>query len=100
LKEDILNDKLFGFIQVDIETPENLKEYFSEMTPIFKNAEINFIGDLAQKTDQEMLKTKNFGRKSLNEIKALLSEMDLTLGMKFENWMPPNVSRKEEEPES
>ncbi|NBO67009.1 MAG: hypothetical protein EBU88_19555, partial [Acidobacteria bacterium] len=40
LKEDILNDKLFGFIQVDIETPENLKEYFSEMTPIFKNAEI------------------------------------------------------------
>ena len=65
-----------------------------------KNAEINFIGDLAQKTDQEMLKTKNFGRKSLNEIKALLSEMDLTLGMKFENWTPPNVSRKEEEPES
>jgi DNA-directed RNA polymerase subunit alpha len=62
-----------------------------------KNAEINFIGDLAQKTDQEMLKTKNFGRKSLNEIKALLSEMDLTLGMKFENWTPPNISRKEEE---
>lgn len=55
-----------------------------------KNADINFIGDLAQKTDQEMLKTKNFGRKSLNEIKALLSEMDLTLGMKFENWIPPN----------
>jgi DNA-directed RNA polymerase subunit alpha len=62
-----------------------------------KNAEINFIGDLAQKTDQEMLKTKNFGRKSLNEIKALLAEMDLTLGMKFENWTPPNISRKEEE---
>ena len=39
LKQDILNDKLFGFIQVDIETPENLKERFSEMTPIFKNAE-------------------------------------------------------------
>ena len=54
-----------------------------------KNAEINFIGDLAQKTDQEMLKTKNFGRKSLNEIKALLAQMDLTLGMKFENWKPP-----------
>ncbi|PHR23490.1 MAG: DNA-directed RNA polymerase subunit alpha [Desulfotalea sp.] len=55
-----------------------------------KNADINFIGDLAQKSDQEMLKTKNFGRKSLNEIKALLSEMDLTLGMKFENWIAPN----------
>ena len=42
LKEDILNDKLFGFVQVDIETPEDLKEKFSEMTPIFKNAEIKF----------------------------------------------------------
>ena len=62
-----------------------------------KNAEINFIGDLAQKTDQEMLKTKNFGRKSLNEIKALLSEMDLTLGMKFENWTPPAITDREEE---
>ncbi|PIE73952.1 MAG: DNA-directed RNA polymerase subunit alpha [Deltaproteobacteria bacterium] len=55
-----------------------------------KNADIHFIGDLAQKTDQEMLKTKNFGRKSLNEIKALLSDMDLTLGMTFETWVPPN----------
>jgi len=55
-----------------------------------KNAEIHFIGDLAQKTDQEMLKTKNFGRKSLNEIKSLLSEMGLTLGMKVENWTPPD----------
>jgi DNA-directed RNA polymerase subunit alpha len=62
-----------------------------------KNADINFIGDLAQKTDQEMLKTKNFGRKSLNEIKALLSEMDLTLGMKFETWTPPNQRTEQEE---
>ncbi len=62
-----------------------------------KNAEINFIGDLAQKTDQEMLKTKNFGRKSLNEIKALLAEMDLTLGMKFENWTPPVVIDKRDD---
>ncbi|MEN8198864.1 MAG: DNA-directed RNA polymerase subunit alpha [Thermodesulfobacteriota bacterium] len=56
-----------------------------------KNAEINFIGELAQKTDQEMLKTKNFGRKSLNEIKTLLAEMDLTLGMKIDNWTPPEI---------
>jgi DNA-directed RNA polymerase subunit alpha len=62
-----------------------------------KNADINYIGDLAQKTDQEMLKTKNFGRKSLNEIKALLSEMDLTLGMKFENWIPPHQRAEKEE---
>ena len=62
-----------------------------------KNADINFIGDLAQQTDQEMLKTKNFGRKSLNEIKALLAQMDLTLGMKFENWTPPNQGSEKEE---
>ncbi len=61
-----------------------------------KNADIHFIGDLAQKTDQEMLKTKNFGRKSLNEIKALLAEMDLTLGMKFENWVAPDLTENED----
>lgn len=62
-----------------------------------KNADINYIGDLAQKTDQEMLKTKNFGRKSLNEIKALLAEMDLTLGMKFESWVAPSERGDKEE---
>ena len=62
-----------------------------------KNAEIHFIGDLAQKTDQEMLKTKNFGRKSLNEIKALLSEMGLSLGMKFETWSPPDKAGSDDE---
>ncbi|MGL1930287.1 MAG: DNA-directed RNA polymerase subunit alpha [Desulfotalea sp.] len=61
-----------------------------------KNAELNFIGDLIQKTDQEMLKTKNFGRKSLNEIKALLSEMDLSLGMKVEGWTAPENTETEE----
>jgi len=64
-----------------------------------KNADINFIGELCQKTDQEMLKTKNFGRKSLNEIKALLSERDLSLGLKFENWVPPEVVKKADEAE-
>jgi len=64
-----------------------------------KNADINFIGELAHRTDQEMLKTKNFGRKSLNEIKALLADMDLTLGMKIDNWTPPEVADAEEETE-
>ncbi|MGI6655892.1 MAG: DNA-directed RNA polymerase subunit alpha [Desulfobulbus sp.] len=54
-----------------------------------KNAQIQYIGQLVTKTDAEMLKTKNFGRKSLNEIKTLLAEHDLTLGMKFEGWEPP-----------
>ncbi len=55
-----------------------------------KNAQIQYIGQLVQKSDAEMLKTKNFGRKSLNEIKALLAEHDLTLGMKHKGWIPPN----------
>lgn len=55
-----------------------------------KNAQIQYIGQLVQKTDAEMLKTKNFGRKSLNEIKALLAEHDLTLGMKHEGWVSPD----------
>lgn len=65
-----------------------------------KNADINFIGELAHKTDQEMLKTKNFGRKSLNEIKTLLADMDLTLGMKIENWVPPEISEQDDDNES
>ena len=64
-----------------------------------KNADINFIGELTQKSDQEMLKTKNFGRKSLNEIKALLTEMDLTLGMKVENWTAPEVTESNDDTE-
>ncbi|PIE59253.1 MAG: DNA-directed RNA polymerase subunit alpha [Desulfobulbus propionicus] len=62
-----------------------------------KNAQIQFIGQLVQKTDGEMLKTKNFGRKSLNEIKALLQEHDLTLGMKHEGWVSPDQRDKEDE---
>jgi DNA-directed RNA polymerase subunit alpha len=55
-----------------------------------KNAKIQYIGQLVQKTDAEMLKTKNFGRKSLNEIRTLLAEHDLSLGMNIEGWVPPD----------
>jgi len=58
-----------------------------------KNANIHFIGELVQKTEAEMLKTKNFGRKSLNEIKELLSDMGLSLGMAVESWTPPDKSK-------
>jgi DNA-directed RNA polymerase subunit alpha len=51
-----------------------------------KNANIRTIGELVQKTEGEMLKTKNFGRKSLNEIKEILTTMGLSLGMKLDNW--------------
>jgi DNA-directed RNA polymerase subunit alpha len=55
-----------------------------------QNANIKTIGDLVQKTEAEMLKTKNFGRKSLKEIKEILAEMGLSLGMKLDNWPPKN----------
>ncbi|MCP4721472.1 MAG: DNA-directed RNA polymerase subunit alpha, partial [Desulfobacteraceae bacterium] len=54
-----------------------------------KNARIHTIYQLVQKTDSEMLKTKNFGRKSLNEIKEVLHTMDLSLGMDLEGFEPP-----------
>ncbi len=65
-----------------------------------KNAEINKIYQLVQKTENEMLKTKNFGRKSLNEIKEVLTEMGLSLGMKLEGFVAPPEDTEEEEGES
>jgi DNA-directed RNA polymerase subunit alpha len=62
-----------------------------------KNANINKIYQLVAKTEAEMLKTKNFGRKSLNEIKEVLSEMDLSLGMKLEGFVPPDEDTEEGE---
>jgi hypothetical protein len=56
-----------------------------------KNDNIVYIGDLIQKTEAEMLRTPNFGRKSLNEIKEVLSGMGLHLGMEVEDWPPDNI---------
>ncbi len=61
-----------------------------------KNAEINKIFQLVQKTENEMLKTKNFGRKSLNEIKEVLTDMGLSLGMKLEGFEAPKEEIEEE----
>jgi len=59
-----------------------------------QNANIRYIGELVQRSEAEMLKTKNFGRKSLKEIKEILAEMGLQLGMKLEGWVPPNLRGK------
>lgn len=56
-----------------------------------KNDNIVYIGDLIQKTEVEMLRTPNFGRKSLNEIKEVLAQMGLHLGMEVPNWPPENI---------
>ena len=66
-----------------------------------KNDNIVYIGDLVQKSEAEMLRTPNFGRKSLNEIKEVLSQMGLHLGMEINNWPPDNIedlARRLEEP--
>jgi DNA-directed RNA polymerase subunit alpha len=114
----ILKEHLNMFINFE-EEPEGLEERAAEEPPPFnenlyrgvnelelsvraanclRNASIRYIGELVQKTEQEMLKTKNFGRKSLNEIKEILGEMGLHLGMKLENFSPPEQmpERKEE----
>jgi DNA-directed RNA polymerase subunit alpha len=66
-----------------------------------KNANIRLIGELVQKSEAEMLKTQNFGRKSLNEIKDILSEMGLTLGLTLEGFPDPEylkmIEKSEEE---
>lgn len=60
-------------------------------------ANIRYIGELVQRTEQEMLNTKNFGRKSLKEIQKVLGEMELHLGMKIDNWPPKELQEKQQQ---
>jgi DNA-directed RNA polymerase subunit alpha len=79
---------------VDQKLNENLYRSVDELelsvrsANCLQNANIKTIGDLVQRTEAEMLKTKNFGRKSLKEIKDTLAEMGLSLGMKLDGWSP------------
>ena len=79
--EEKLNSNLFR--------PVSELELSVRSANCLKNASITYIGELVQKTEAEMLKTKNFGRKSLNEIKGILEEMGLSLGMKIESFPLP-----------
>ncbi len=82
-EEDTVNEHLFRSVdELELSVRSN---------NCLKNANIQTIGELVQKTDAEMLKTRNFGKKSLNEIKAILVEMGLSLGMKLENFPPTAV---------
>jgi len=76
-----LNDNLFR--------PVEDLELSVRSANCLKNANIRFIGELVTRSEGEMLKTKNFGRKSLNEIREILGLMGLNLGMKIEGWPPP-----------
>jgi DNA-directed RNA polymerase subunit alpha len=82
IQEAVLNENLFRSVDE--------LELSVRSANCLQNANIKTIGDLVQKTEAEMLKTKNFGRKSLKEIKEILSEMGLSLGMKLESWPPKN----------
>ena len=105
----ILQDQLKPFINFD--EPENETESVQEELPFnknllrkvdelelsvrsancLKNDNIVYIGDLVQKTEAEMLRTPNFGRKSLNEIKEVLAKMGIHLGMETPGWPPENI---------
>jgi DNA-directed RNA polymerase subunit alpha len=76
--EEPLNENLFR-------TVEEL-ELSVRSANCLQNANIHLIGELVQRTESEMLKTKNFGRKSLKEIKEILQDMGLSLGMRLDNW--------------
>lgn len=89
--EPLFNDNLFRSVDE--------LELSVRSANCLKNADLKYIGELVRKSEAEMLKTKNFGRKSLNEIKEILSEMGLSLGMKVDNF-PARAeieARKEEE---
>jgi DNA-directed RNA polymerase subunit alpha len=92
-EEEQLNENLFR--------PVSELELSVRSANCLKNANIKLIGELVQKTEAEMLKTQNFGRKSLNEIKSILAEMGLSLGMELPNFpaadVIDNVDIEEEE---
>jgi len=104
--------KLFINFEEEIEEPpvevdekpkinENLYRSIDELelsvrsANCLRNANIRYIWQLVDNSESEMLKTKNFGRKSLNEIKEILSEMGLSLGMSLEGFEPPEITEAE-----
>jgi DNA-directed RNA polymerase subunit alpha len=116
----ILQDQLQLFINFDEPSGEVIEESRDELpfnrnllrkvdelelsvrsANCLKNDNIIYIGDMVQKTEADMLRTPNFGRKSLNEIKEVLSQMGLHLGMEISEWPPENIedmAKKLEDP--
>ena len=111
----ILQDQLSAFVDLQATTEEDTATKDPEIDPILlrpvddleltvrsanclKAESIYFIGDLIQRTEVELLKTPNLGKKSLTEIKDVLATKGLSLGMRLENWPPASLAAKEPEP--
>ena len=110
----ILQEQLAVFVELEAETgEEKVDETTSDIDPILlrpvddleltvrsanclKAENIYYIGDLIQRTEVELLKTPNLGKKSLTEIKDVLAQQALSLGMRLENWPPPELARPRE----
>ena len=90
VSEDRPRSEEEGSINENLYRPVSELELSVRSINCLQNAKIETIGELVQKTEAEMLKTKNFGRKSLNEIKHILQNMGLGLGMKLEDFDPKN----------
>jgi DNA-directed RNA polymerase subunit alpha len=108
----ILQDQLSVFVELQSKEAEEPRAAASEMDPILlrpvddleltvrsanclKAESIYFIGDLIQRTEVELLKAPNLGKKSLTEIKDVLASHGLSLGMRLENWPPPGLKEKD-----
>lgn len=108
ISANILQRQLHSFVDIKFEPTSSQNTVTNEFDPILlrpvddleltvrsanclKAEHINFIGDLVLKTENELLKTPNLGKKSLTEIKDVLAARDLSLGMKLENWPPEGL---------
>lgn len=116
LAAKIAKEQLQIFINFDEEIEDVIEEPEEEEAPLnenlfrtvdelelsvrsancLQNANIRYIGELVRRSEAAMLKTKNFGRKSLKEIKEVLAEMDLSLGMDIPNWDPSKAPAKDD----
>ncbi len=108
----IMQDQLSAFVDLEARSEEQPKEEVGDIDPILmrpvddleltvrsanclKAESIYYIGDLIQRTEVELLKTPNLGKKSLTEIKDVLATKGLSLGMRLENWPPPGLKENE-----
>jgi DNA-directed RNA polymerase subunit alpha len=109
----ILKDQLSVFVDLQGQDESTTKATETQFDPILlrpvdeleltvrsanclKAENIHYIGDLVQRTEVELLRTPNLGKKSLTEIKEVLESHGLTLGMRIDNWPPPGLKRDDE----